>query len=536
MSVHRNRTPRMAALLSVVAISASVLSTTPALAASSHASVSHAAAAQRVAAAKPETVVSRISLASGPIAGGGKVMVFGTKLATSAVVSNVTTYTAKDVKFGVLTKGTFTGVTVDAEDVTALGTGALEVTVPEGSDSALAVSVLVGDATKGPKYTYVGATPSVTTVQDDLDELAPTSEAGLADVSIGGTNFSNTTSVYVGGKKLKSTMTATELKFALPAGLVDVQDVVVVDPRKSFYVGHVTYTATQPSLNQVQAGVTYAAVEAPTTVTVSGGNVNAIASGTFTYDGQTKPEKVTIKTTKDVTDKIAVTIPKGAAANGTVTLSTKFNKTVEFDVVRKASPVPTVTGAVAADGAITKGGVFTLTGTNLVGLKSVTIKSTATDAKEIKGSTITDVTATSAKVKLSKLADGTYTLKATTWNSTVASLQVVILNGAIVTSNDPDPDPEPVAPGIYSAESADGLTVNVTGANLTGITTAVFSLNGSPVATAEAGAAIVEVAGGASLTITLQDPLASGATFQLVLTNAGGSNAPANVTVDNWGA
>ena len=107
-----------------------------------------------------------------------------------------------------------------AGDVTALSAAALLVDVPAGANGA--VLVTVGDAVKGPKFTYA-APITVTTNQAALTALAPVSETGLADRPLAGTNFTKATKILVGGKAVKVAKDGlalrTKITFAFPAGL-----------------------------------------------------------------------------------------------------------------------------------------------------------------------------------------------------------------------------------------------------------------------------------------------------------------------------
>lgn len=523
MSVTRNRTPRMAALLLSIAVGGTFLTTTTADAAPQATSV-----VQR-ATTSAETVVSRLSTSTGPAAGGNKVLVQGTKLATVNTdpdTAEETPFLAKEVKVGYFKKSVWTGVTLDEDKVTALTTGALEIVVPAWTDATLAVQVLVGDATKGPKYTYVSAAPTVSTTQSALSAWAPSSESGLKNdddhvVKIAGSGFdSKLSSVMVGGKKVKATLNEakTEFTFDLPAGLVGAQDVVLSDKRGSTYVGYVIYTAVQPSLEEDQEFGS-ALNEAATTIRISGTDLNQLASGTFTYTGQTKAEKVSIKAVKNSdkttdTTHVDVTVPKApkgvtGSQAGTVTLTTKYGNTVSFAITRAPAATPTVT-AVTLPADPTKGGVATLTGTNLVGLKTVTL--TDADDKVLKGTSIKVLSSTSANVTLPKLTDGaTYTLTVTTLAASTGSKSFTV--GEVAAP----------APTVSAVTSADGETVAITGTNLTGATT--VTIDGTAVTTG------ITVNSATSVTVVLSAPLAAG-TYPVTVTTPGGTSTAVNLTVE----
>jgi hypothetical protein len=422
MSVHRNRTPRMAALFLGVALGAASLSTVPAAnAAAPHVSASTPLShAPQKATTKPDTVVSRLSSSKG--IAGDDVLIKGVKLATA----DGSNWVAKAVTFG--------ETTVATNKVTALSATALLVEVPAGANGV--VTVLVGDATKGPKFTYAAAA-TVTTDQEDLDELAPVSETGLADATIDGTDFTKATKVVVGGKAAKLNKeggyTATKLTFAYPTGLVGVQDVVVVDGGKSYYVGYVTY-AGKPVTVTAATGTAY--VEQNSAVELTGTNLDLVA--TVTYNGVKASFK---KPAKGVSDKLTVTIPKGeAVVDGDLVVTTKYEATATVEVDRVAAPVPTVSAVSTVTPATV--GEVTLTGTGLTGLKKVVVKSEA--GKLYAGSKISVTSATSAKVTLPALPAGDYTIQVFAISATGSTPFDVTVGS---TTPDPEPDPEqPLTP------------------------------------------------------------------------------------------
>jgi hypothetical protein len=350
------------------------------------------ASAQHAKAVAPVTVVKRLSAAKG--VAGNRVLVQGVKLATYEDDADPGTdgdqpgWVAKTVKFVAGETST------TASTVSALSETALVVTVPAGSNGATIVTV--GDAVKGPKFTYA-APITVTTLQTALTALAPVSETGLADVTIAGTNFTKSTKVVVGGKTAKIAKdgvaaNGTSLGAAFPAGLWGVQDVVVVDGGVSYFVGYVTYAGNKPT---VTAATGTAYNEVASTVVLTGTNLNLITGAT--YEGV----KTAFKVTKADATTLSVTIPKGADAvvDGELKVTTKYGESATFEVDRSAAPVPAVT---AVAGAVAAGGEVTLTGTNLTGLKKVVVKSAA--GKLVTGKVVSVTSATSAKVKLPALA------------------------------------------------------------------------------------------------------------------------------------
>lgn len=479
----RKVSPRKATVLTSIVLASTMIGG-PALAASHIVTRSGV-----VRAAAATTVVSRLTLGSGPTAGGNKIMIFGTGLATGT-----SSFTAKAVKFGT--------TTVSAGSVEALSTSALEVTVPAKASGKYAV--LVGDATKGPSYTYVAPDLTVTTDQDDLDDLAPSSDTGQTGATLAGTGFdAASTKVLVGGVSAKATTTATSITYALPAGLAGVQDVVVSDARNSVYVGHVAYAAKVPTLSAVSS---YAVNEAATPVTLTGTNLDAVTAVTFVKDATV--EKATFAKTTDAT-KLVVTVPKGAAKDGDLKVVTKYGKSATFALVRKASPTPTVS---AVAGAVSTGGNATLTGTNLVGLKSVKVTG---GGKTFSGTVAAVTSATSAVVKLPAIPAGTYGLVATTNAATLSTSQSFSVASSAPTAS---------SAAVNTAKT----TLTVTGTNLKTITKVVVTPSSGTAITKTTG--FTSASDGTTVAVALGSALADG-TYGVVVTNALGSTTSVSLTV-----
>lgn len=480
---NRNRTPRTAALLLSIAVGGATLTILPA----AHAVVDPTA-----------PVVKRLSAAKG--VAGDKIFVQGANLATlddngTPADTSDDTWQAGTVVFDSLVEG---GTDATASSVTALSATALVVTVPAHANGA--TQVLVGSATKGPKFAY-SAPITVTTLQAALTALAPKSETGLADVTIAGTNFTKSTKVLIGGKAAKLATDGlaadgTSIKVALPAGLWGIQDVVVTDPSATIYVGYVTYAGLKPTIGTV-TGTAYA--EQASVVEITGGTNLDLVTG-VTYDGATAAFKVT----KGDGTKLTVTIPAGAAnASGALVVTTKYGETASKTVARVAAPVPTVS-AVSTVTAVTPGEV-TLTGTNLTGLKKVVVKDA--NGKTYSGSKITVVSATSAKVTLPALQPGDYTLSVTAISATASTDKTF----TVATP----------APGVTTVTvSADKKTVTITGTWLAGATKVDFTPGTGSVVSATTG---LTATGTTKLVVVLGSALTAETWDVLVTTPAGTS-------------
>ncbi|HEY1117170.1 MAG TPA: IPT/TIG domain-containing protein [Acidimicrobiales bacterium] len=475
----------MAALFLGAALGAASLTMAPAAQAAPahHASVSAAAvAAPAKATTKPDTVVTRLSATKG--VAGNTVLIKGTKLATAnddPDTADETPWIGKAVKFG--------ETAVATNKVTALSESTLVVEVPANANGQYVVTV--GDATKGPKFTYA-APVTISTDQDDLDALAATmvSETGLADGTIDGTNFTKATKVVVGGKAAKINkeggFTATKLTFAYPAGLLGVQDVVVVDSGVTYYVGYVTYHG-KPVTVTGATGTSY--VEQASAVELTGTNLDLVTS--VTYDGVKASFK---KPAKGTTDKLTVTIPKGEAkADGALVVTTKYEATASYEIDRVAAPVPTVSAVTTVTPATA--GEVTLTGTGLTGLKKVVVKNVTT-GKLYAGSKISVTSSTSAKVTLPALPAGDYTLQVFAISATGSTAHEFTVGSSTPST----PAPTLTAVSYDAAADPDPAVLTLEGTNLA-VGQKVRYYTGSDASTAT----VVTITGAGSATLASVD-------------------------------
>lgn len=497
---HRNRTPRTAALFLSLAVAGGALALTPAAMATS-------GAVHAKAVAPTEQNVTRLSVAKA--SAGDTILVHGTALASvddkGTPATNDDVFVAEAVKFA-SGKDNADVVAVAGADVTALSTRVLSVKVPAAAKGT--VTVLVGDAVKGPKFTYVA---TVDTDHDDIKGLAVTSEAGLADQTIVGDHFTlKSTKVLVGGKPVKLDATTpvsadgTTLNFDYPAGLIGVQDVVVTDNGATYYVGYVTYTAVKPTLVATGAD-DYVVVEGPTAVKLTGTNLQHVAS--VTYAGA----KATFTKANLAGTEFVVTVPAGDAvskANGKLVVTTKYGESATVTIPRVAAALPTVT---SVTGAVVAGGEVTLAGTNLVGLKGVTVTSTSGPVKVYKGTKfVVAADGKSAKVTLPKLLDNTsYELKVTTLFASESAARTFTLGSV----------PGLAVTGVTA--SADKKVITITGTNLYRATQVLFHPGTGSDVTATTG--IVVNSTGTQVVVTLASALTA-ETWDVTVTSTVGNS------------
>lgn len=419
MSFTPHRKPlRMAALVAGVALSASAVGV-PSLAFAA----TTKPVVKKIVKADPVTVVTRLSFAKGPVTGDNELLITGKKLATWSTDH----WVPKEVNFG----------TEDAS-ATALSEDVLRVWVPEAAGTTkekMAVTVLVGDATKGPKYTYVlnpiYADNGMSWGTAEGSEIY--SETGKTGLYFYGDNLDlKTTKVLVGGKSVKFTLDSYHEKatFTAPAGLIGIQDVVVSDSRQvlndefpadAALIGFIKYTAKPITITATST--TKAINEAPTLVHLTGTALDLVTTATF------GDEKATLK--KIDATHVDVTVAKGAAKTATITLSTKYAATAASgSIVRAASAKPTITETTTIGAS---GGEVTLTGTNLTGLKGVTLTAVV-GGKVYKGSKFVVISDTSAKVTFPALPNNAaYKLKVQNLGTTLSD-DFAVTVGTVTTT------------------------------------------------------------------------------------------------------
>ena len=378
--------------------------------------------ASSASAEDPLPVVKKLTIPGGSEEGGDILVMRGTDLATWDTENEK--WVAGAVKFG--------AATVDVAKVTALSDKALRVETPAADTTEqptalgkakFGVKVLVGAGTKGPKFTYYAEKATVTTPLEEVEGVPvckatseDITEGGVANttVDLTGTNLSATfTKITIGGKTVKTLTYAedgSKVTITPPKKIAGVNDIAVIDKRTgTLYGGYCVYEGYyKPTVTAVD--LPYVINEAPTTVTLTGTDLDRVK--TATYNGV----KATVKKIYGDTEHVKIIVPAGeAVAGGTIVVSTKYLETDEspaFD--RKAAGSPTVSGfGETAPG--TTAATVNLVGTNLVGLKTVTATADV-GGKVYTGSAITVTSDKAATVKIPALPNNAaYTLKATTW-------------------------------------------------------------------------------------------------------------------------
>jgi hypothetical protein len=294
-----------------------------------------------VQAVPPAPVVTGVSPASGPQAGGTSVTISGTSLAN-----------ASSVTFG----GTAAAVTADsATSITATspaGTGTVDVvvTTPGGTSTATSLD----------QFTYVPG-PAITSISPTT---GPT--AGGTTVTIDGSNLENANAVDFGSSAgTVSADSTTSITVTSPAGSAGAVTVSVTTPSGTANAPQqFTYVVPPPPPGISGIAPSTGSAAGGTAVTISGSNLaNATA-----VDFGTAAATVTADTATSITatsppglGTVSVTV---TTLGGTATSPVQFAYTVPpgFPTVTATSPV---TGPAAG------GTQVTVTGTNLLGASAV---------------------------------------------------------------------------------------------------------------------------------------------------------------------
>ncbi|MCZ1012380.1 IPT/TIG domain-containing protein [Streptomyces lydicus] len=298
--------------------------------------------------AVPVPVLSSLSPASGPTAGGNVVTVNGTNLSG-----------ASSVLFGgspatVLTN-TATQITVSAP--AGVGTVSVTVTTAGGTSNGLA-------------YTYVAVPAPV------LSSLSPTSgpTAGGNVVTINGTNLSGASSVLFGGSPATVlTNTATQITVSAPAGVGTVSVTVTTAGGTSNGLAYTYVAAPVPVLSSLS----------PTSGPTAGGNVVTINGTNLSGASSVKFGSNAATVVTSTAGQITVIAPAGPPSSVNVTVTTADGTSNPLPYFYLAAP--TLSDLSPHLGPATGGNTVTVFGTNL----------TLTNAVNFGGNPATSITVVS---------------------------------------------------------------------------------------------------------------------------------------------
>ncbi|MFF0431765.1 IPT/TIG domain-containing protein [Streptomyces sp. NPDC004327] len=379
----------------------------------------------------PLPVVTGISPASGPAAGGTTVTITGTDLSGATSVTFGTGHPATDVSCSA------TSCTATAPAGTA-GTVDVQVTTPNGTSAA-------GSADR---YTYI-AYPVVTGVSPDSGPLA-----GGTTVTITGTGLSGATSVTfgTGHPATDVSCSATSCTATAPAGTAGAVDVQVTTPGGTSVAGaaaRYTYVA-QPAVTTVSP--TSGPALGGTKVTITGTNLGGTTAVHF---GSTPAASFTVTGTTSIT----ATAPAGTGTVDITVTTPNGTSTSQPDDRFTYIPAPVVSAVSPASGPATGGTQVTITGTGFTGASAVHFG--ATPATSFTVTSATSITATAPAG-----VEGTVDVTVTTDNGTSATgtaAQYTYVAAPTLTALSPS-----------NGASPGGNQVTITGTGFTGATAVTF--------------------------------------------------------------
>jgi IPT/TIG domain len=369
-------------------------------------------------------VVTGLSPASGPEAGGTTVTVTGTGFTG-----------ATSVLFGAAA-----GTTVSVSSDTSL-----TVSSPPGSGLVAVKVVSPGGTTAvGSPFTYLPP-PAVTSLTPSTGTTV-----GGTTVVIGGTAFTGASAVSFGGTPAAITLvTPTAITVTTPAHAAGTVDVVVTGPNgSSSVVAADRYTYVEPPPTLTGLSPTSGPVAGGTTVTLTGTGFTGATAVRF--DGAAG-SNLSISSDTSAT----VTTPAHAAGVSTVTVLGPGG--TSNGVTYTYNPLPTVVGLTPSTGPASGGTAVTIVGTGF----------TATTAVQF-GSVSAPFTVVNA-----------FTITATSPVHTPGTVDVVVLgpNGAsAAVAGDRFTFTPPITTSLAPASgpAAGGTTVTVTGSDFTGATAVTF--------------------------------------------------------------
>jgi hypothetical protein len=435
-----------------------------------------ASAAYTIGASTSTSVVTAVTPASGPAAGGTTVTIAGTNL------SGVTA-----VNFGTIPA---TGVTVNsANSITAIspaGTGSVHVTVVSSSGTSTTSTADL--------FTYISA-PAITS-------LSPTSGIVGSSVTITGTNFGasqgTSTVTFAGAAASITSWSNTLIVAVVPAGATTGNVVVTVNGATSAVV---PFTVVVPvpaiSLLTPSSGVV------GTSVAIIGSNFGSTqGTSTVTFNGTpatsitswTPTSIVTVVPVGATTGNVVVTVGGIASAGG------PFTVTVPIPTITSLSPTSATAGGV--------GFTLTVNGTNFDSSAKVNWNASAL------ATTYVSATQVTAAVPTNLIASaGTASITVSTTAGTSGASTFTIQSGA------------PTITGINPTSATAGgaaFTLTVNGSSFD--SSAKVNWNGSALTTSYINGTQVTAAVPASL-------IASAGTANITVSTTAGTSSTSSFTV-----
>jgi hypothetical protein len=339
-----------------------------------------------------------------------------------------------------------------------------------------------------------------------LPNQGPT--AGGTSVTIAGTGFTGATAVAFGGTAATSFVvtSATQITATAPASSAGAVDVTVASAGgtstasaadRFTYVGVPTVTSVSPASGTATGG---------TTVTLTGTNFSGATAVSF---GLTAAISFTINSPTSIT----ATSPAGTGTvDIRVTATGGTSTTTAADHYSYIGP-PVVTSISPSAGAATGGTVVTIVGNGFSGATSVLFG--GTPASSFTVNSASSITATSPA------GTGTVDIRV----STIGGISAV--SGADQFGYTPAPDASSFTAGAVAYNSSAGAATSITLSTHATNTPTNFAVGSAT--TSQGGTVSVNASGVASYTPPIG--FRGSDSFSFTATNAGGTSAPATVTV-----
>ncbi len=419
----------------------------------------------------PVPVVSGVSPAAGPLAGGTAVTITGTGFTGTAAVS-----------FGGTAATAFTVVSDTQITATApahaFGVADVTVTTAGGGSATVAAD----------QFGYVAA-PAVTDISSAAGPVG-----GGTTVTISGTALAGATAVDFGGVAATSftVVSATQITATSPAGVAGVVDVTVLTAgglSPTVAADHFTY-APAPAVTKVS----------PTMGPAAGGTILTVAGTAFVGATAVAVGGVSATFTVVSATQITATTPPGAVGTANVEVTTPggTSSAVTADHYTYAL-VPAISKISPAAGPVAGGTMVTITGTGFTGATIVKFGSGA--ATSIKINSNTQITATAPAHAVG-----------------VVDITVHTPGGVspVGSANKFTYAPVPAVSGVSppAGPNAGGTTVTITGTGLSGASAVAFG-----------AIPVTHVTVASSTKITAVAPAHAAGPVNVTVTTAGGTSA-----------
>ena len=387
----------------------------------------------------------------------------------------------------------FTGVTsvkigdIAATNVVFVNATTITAKTPAATlgDKTIVVTTPGGPTTQPVTFKYAPPPPTITSV-------SPTSGSTLGGtaITITGTNFTNASSVMVGGVAATNVVAVSTMVITAvtPAGGVGAKPITVTTASGTASKANAfTYAVLTPTITSVSppSGTTLGA----TAITITGTN---FTGATSVKVGGVAATNIVVASATSIT---AIT-PANSAGAKPIVVTTPSGSTVQAITFLYVVPAPTLSSVTPATGSTLGATIITIVGTNLTGTTSVKVGGVA-------ATNILVASATSITAKTPASAAGLKDVTVTTAGGTATK------TGAF-TYVTPTPTISSVTPATGSTLGATIITI--VGINLTGTTSVKVG-----------GVAATNIVVASATSITAKTPAGTVGAKDVTVTNTGGS-------------